>query len=266
MSDQVFFQRSEDWMDEGWTSVPNRVLRDEGLSWEARGMFAFLASHSSSFQVSFAALVRACGEKAGRDKTKRIMRELVEAGYVERKQTRDEATGRTGVCAYTLHSRRSAPSTGLPSTGEPPAEQPTTAETPPYKKTTSKKPNLQEDSSGVSDARPRDEFRPDVEKICGLLRDRIVENGSKAPTITKQWRDEARRMIDLDKRDFDEIVRLIDWCQQDSFWQGNILSMVKFRAQFDRLRLHARPQATRTTGRTPQQTRTRTPGVRYCEV
>jgi DNA-binding transcriptional ArsR family regulator len=81
--------------------------------------------------------------------------------------------------------------------------------------------------------------RADVEKICRHLADRIEDNGSKRPNITKKWRDEARRLIDLDGRTVDQIIRAIDWCQNDTFWKANVLSMPTLREQYDRLRLAA---------------------------
>lgn len=83
------------------------------------------------------------------------------------------------------------------------------------------------------------EARPDVEALCTRLRDRIVENGNKAPTITSKWQTEARLLLDKDGRDLDKSLRLIDWCQQDSFWHRNILSMPKFREKYDQLRMNA---------------------------
>lgn len=91
--------------------------------------------------------------------------------------------------------------------------------------------------------------RDDVNELCNRLHDKIVSNGSKA-TITDTWRKEARLLLDRDRRDLSEALRLIDWCQQDQFWRSNILSMPKFRTQYDRLRLraqqdsrYARPEA-----------------------
>jgi DNA-binding transcriptional ArsR family regulator len=81
--------------------------------------------------------------------------------------------------------------------------------------------------------------RADVEKICRHLADRIEDNGSKRPNITKKWRDEARRLIDLDGRTVDQVIKAIDWCQSDTFWKANILSMPTLREQYDRLRLAA---------------------------
>lgn len=83
------------------------------------------------------------------------------------------------------------------------------------------------------------EARPDVERICNHLADRIEANGSKRPRITRTWRDEARRLIDLDGRTEEQITRAIDWAQDHPFWRSNILSMPKLRAQYDTLRLQA---------------------------
>ena len=79
--------------------------------------------------------------------------------------------------------------------------------------------------------------RADVEQLCTRLRDHIAGNTSKTPNITAKWRTEARLLLDRDDIDFDEAVRVLDWCQADSFWKGNILSMPKFREKFAQLQI-----------------------------
>jgi hypothetical protein len=81
--------------------------------------------------------------------------------------------------------------------------------------------------------------RDDVEALCVLLADLIEENGSLRPTITKTWRREARLLLDKDGREFAKAANLIRWCQSDVFWKSNIMSMPKFRAQYDVLRMKA---------------------------
>lgn len=82
-----------------------------------------------------------------------------------------------------------------------------------------------------------EEPREDVDRICTYLAEWIVRNGSRRPSITKEWRDEARRLIDRDGRPLDEIQKVIRWSQRDQFWRKNVLSMPTFRKQYDRLRL-----------------------------
>jgi hypothetical protein len=81
--------------------------------------------------------------------------------------------------------------------------------------------------------------RPDVERLCEHLADRIEGNGSLRPAIGKTWRQAARLLLDKDGRTEEQVHRAIDWCQDDAFWKGNIESMPTLRRQYDRLRLHA---------------------------
>jgi hypothetical protein len=88
------------------------------------------------------------------------------------------------------------------------------------------------------------QLRDDIERICDHLADRVEQNGSKRPTITKAWRTAARLMLDKDGRTEEQVHGCIDWCQANDFWRGNVLSMPKLREKYDQLRL----QATRPAG------------------
>ncbi|MFC8182428.1 hypothetical protein ACFULT_26450 [Rhodococcus sp. NPDC057297] len=91
--------------------------------------------------------------------------------------------------------------------------------------------------------------RKDVDELCFHLHARIIANGGKA-TIGEKWRTEARLLIDNDGVDPQQAHRLIDWCQNDTFWHSNILSMPKFRQQYGQLLMKARA-AERPPGRGP---------------
>jgi hypothetical protein len=69
-------------------------------------------------------------------------------------------------------------------------------------------------------------------KECILARD----STTKTPASLQAWAKDADRMLRLDKRDFQEAWKLIEWCQHDDFWCTNILSMGKFRKHFDQLK------------------------------
>lgn len=81
--------------------------------------------------------------------------------------------------------------------------------------------------------------RLDVEQLCNRLVELMVANGNKPPKITKAWRDEARRLFDIDERDLQKALAVLDWCQKDAFWNTNIHSIPKFRQQYDKLRSRA---------------------------
>jgi hypothetical protein len=77
------------------------------------------------------------------------------------------------------------------------------------------------------------------EPLANHLADWIERNGSKRPKVTPEWIREIERMHRIDNRDLDAIRQMIDWCQQDSFWRGNILSPKKLRKHYDTMRLRA---------------------------
>jgi hypothetical protein len=87
---------------------------------------------------------------------------------------------------------------------------------------------------------PKDESALTRERaaLSFLLADLIEGNGSKRPTVTKAWADAERLLLERDGRARDEAEALLRWCQADDFWRSNVLSMPKFRAKYDQLRLH----------------------------
>ena len=96
-------------------------------------------------------------------------------------------------------------------------------------------------SVGTAVAVP-DEPREDVEALCTLMADLVESNGCKRPTVTKQWREECRRMLDIDHREPDKAAYLMRWATQDPFWRANILSIPAFRKKYEQLRLKALKQ------------------------
>lgn len=82
-------------------------------------------------------------------------------------------------------------------------------------------------------------IRDDVERLCQHLTDRIVDNGSRRPTVTNSWRKAGRLLLEKDERTEAEVHAAIDWCQSDPFWRANILSMPKLREKYDQMRLQS---------------------------
>lgn len=80
--------------------------------------------------------------------------------------------------------------------------------------------------------------------LAKLLGELILQRKPDFKIILKQqkkdwvdWTDDIRKIIELDNRDPERINIVINWCQQDDFWQNNILSPKTLRKQFDKLEL-----------------------------
>jgi hypothetical protein len=70
--------------------IPNKAMRDKRLSAEARGLLGYLMTHSDNWEFNFEVVRKAMGggtvksEAIGREKLQRMIRELIEAGYLKR--------------------------------------------------------------------------------------------------------------------------------------------------------------------------------------
>ena len=70
-------------------------------------------------------------------------------------------------------------------------------------------------------------------QIAEHLYTRILEHQDlKKPNLQK-WADEVRLAHERDGRDYDKLNKLVDWAQDNDFWQANILSAKKLREKYD---------------------------------
>jgi hypothetical protein len=73
-----------------------------------------------------------------------------------------------------------------------------------------------------------------AKKLLKRIRER--DPNYQQPNLDK-WANDIRLMMERDNRPYNEIDKVIDWCQDDAFWHKNILSTGKLREQFSRLRM-----------------------------
>lgn len=262
------YRKEDGYNDDGFVRVPLSSIRDDRLSFKALGLITYLASHVEGFPLSREFIIGS--HKDGREAVETGLRELRELGYLTVEQSRDAETGQlTGGSDYVLHrvpvtvtlkTRTTGTvtpetrKTGNPDTGKPATkvDQETNR--------SSKSYDANASSSSGADAPTQDLPRPDVDQLCTTLAELIVDGGSKPPTITKAWRTAARLLLDRDGPDgkgveLAKALNLVRWCQADEFWRSNILSMPKFREQYDRLRIKAMAEWAETHGKTDTPTR-----------
>ena len=73
-------------------------------------------------------------------------------------------------------------------------------------------------------------------ELSKYLHQRIRENDPKIKTPNFQtWAEHMDKLMRIDGRSENEIRRVIDYCQKDSFWKSNILSTRKLREKFSTL-------------------------------
>lgn len=101
----------------------------------------------------------------------------------------------------------------------------------------------------TSKEKGKEKARPEVERLCQLMADlcneRTDPEGNRPKpkyTVTKTWRDECRRLLDIDGKSEAMVEAAMRWVHAHSFWKSNVLSVPKLREQFDRLELQAREE------------------------
>ena len=104
-----------------FTVFGNKETQDEGKTYEAVGMLHALLSRPPNWEVILSALER---PGCGRDKVRRIIRELKGLGYIVRVQLRDGRGRMAGVRYDVYEDPQMQPETEKPSSDEPSADEP----------------------------------------------------------------------------------------------------------------------------------------------
>jgi hypothetical protein len=125
--------------DDHYAQIPNAWLRDKNLSLDTIGLLAQLMSHTPGWRISQESLAKANG--VGRDAIRRMIRELVTAGYlsVSEKQVHNDKGYLAGFTYTTKDPEQ-------PSQVEPLLVEPTKADTA-HKKTNNQEQQLKENKT-----------------------------------------------------------------------------------------------------------------------
>ena len=110
----------------GFTVLPTGMLRDPRLSLRTKGLFAVMLSLPEGWEYSISGLAAING--VGKDTVRSALKEMEEAGYLEREQSHGEG-GRFGGNVYIIREESaSAPLSEKPTTGKPSTVEPSSAE------------------------------------------------------------------------------------------------------------------------------------------
>jgi len=109
-----------------------------------------------------------------------------------------------------------------------------TASPPPNDQPASK-PKGNRKPKSATKPKPPTEPRADVEALCTRLFEMMTARGCRTTPVTDAWRTEARLLLDKDGVHFQFAMDVLEWSQKHHFWKTNILSMPKFRKQWNTL-------------------------------
>lgn len=90
-----------------FTIVPRLALRDPSLSWQAKGLLAWLCSHTQEFKIKQKTLKAFA--RNGEDASIAAMRELIDAGYLKFHGRSRAIGGKLGDSIYSIEPKPVAP-------------------------------------------------------------------------------------------------------------------------------------------------------------
>lgn len=143
-----------------YAAIPNHVFEDDKLSMEARWLLGYLLSKPDNWTVVIGDIMKR--GKCGRDKARKMIAELVDAGYAEREQVRDD--GKFGASVLVIYDEplnapeiraiaegvASLPQTDLPATAKPSPDSPSPGKTALSNNSDSANTDCQEEREGAS--------------------------------------------------------------------------------------------------------------------
>lgn len=145
----------------GYTVMSNHHLRNSCLSLKAKGLLSQMLSLPDNWDYTLAGL--ASINQEGKDAIRAAVRELEEAGYIERRQTRDE-NGKLAGNEYIIRETPVSPLSENPTTDNPSTEKPLTENPTEINKDKSNK-DLLEKKSKKEKTKPPKLTRQEVEEL-----------------------------------------------------------------------------------------------------
>jgi hypothetical protein len=206
-----------------FTIISNTVLRDNNLSFRARGILANILSRPDNWRTDADTLARE--SKDGRTAILTALKELELAGYLVRKKYQnDKGHWQTESTIYD----KPQPKSDFPMSVKPISDSPT-----------SDNLTLLEELStkDYEEERTTRTYGDEIVELSNLLADLIEANGIKRPTVTHNWYKDMERLHRLDGYSYQQIEAVIRYAQADNFWRSNVLSPMKLRKQFGSLQL-----------------------------
>lgn len=242
--DNTYFEECDDEPEDKFTQTPNELVRDKTISAACRMMIIFITSHKKPWKVNFSHVLACFDQKIGKEKLYKLIAEARSAGYISRTSFIDKGLKRF---KYKISKfprfKLCLPCTALPEAAQPEADLPYTL------KNTLKK----EDSS--SSLRSEEEKRiykesPEVQipvsatpppppseavgSLTNFFLSKIRERNPnhKKPNM-KKWYADMDLLLRLDKRDPEEVKRVIEWASTAKWYSTAVLSPEKLRKDYD---------------------------------
>lgn len=212
--------------------INKKGLEDPNLSWQAKGLWAFLLSKFDEWTINVTHLSKIYEKKGGGEKAiYAMLNELIEHGYCEREKIRDDKGLFVETYYNILEFKNKVPHSPERNAVEPDAD----------KRPLNKKDSLpKKENSDIScGANAPPVASAIAERLKILLLSKLDSINTKRKALSDKqlidWNREIDLMMRIDKRTEQDIEALIKWFATDKFWSKTIQSADSLRRNFDKM-------------------------------
>ena len=193
---------------DNFTIIPSYIFRDKGISVGATGLYAYLFSHTAQQEITIQFI---CGHfKEGKDAIAAKIKELIEAGYLERVRVTDK--GKFKGYNYILKANRKRLNRDRK---KPKSENPPQSNI-----------NIYNDNNIKSNITQTEKMQKAFPHFVALFDSRYHP---KTDAQIKKWKVCLDRCVRIDKYSLDEIYLAVKNARQSEFWKNNFLTLTKIR-------------------------------------
>ena len=193
---------------DNFTIIPSYIFRDKGISVGATGLYAYLFSHTAEQEITIQFI---CGHfKEGKDAIAAKIKELIEAGYLERVRVTDK--GKFKGYNYILKANRKRLNRDRK---KPKSENPPQSNI-----------NIYNDNNIKSNITQTEKMQKAFPHFVALFDSRYHP---KTDAQIKKWKVCLDRCVRIDKYSLDEIYLAVKNARQSEFWKNNFLTLTKIR-------------------------------------
>lgn len=239
--------------DRNFTVIDNRYLRRNDLSWRAKGILTYILSLPDDWVININEIQTHATE--GSTAFRSGWNELKDKGYVARYAVKDKKTKKIlrweTIVRENVDLSINEPLVDFPQVEKPQVEKPQVENQKlqsTYITNNLDKQNTNSNNSQQSQKRYADDSQ--YMKAAVYLFEKIKERlpNKKEPDF-QNWADEVRKTVELDGVPIERYKQVLDWSQNDDFWQANILSTNKLRKQFDTIYLQMQRDSKQSTSK-----------------
>lgn len=225
----------------GFGKIPKLVMQDSDLSIEAKGIYAYFASYAGAGETAFPSVSKTIHDlNIGRNRYYKHRKQLEQKRYITIERVRDNGDFERNI--YTLENEiaciqnRDMQNADVQNGDTQNADMQN-------EYTNSNSTNINSTNSNSSNKKSRksqerySDNSPYI-KLAERLYDHLKSrNPEHIEPNWQNWANDFRLANEVDKRSIENLEEVIDWSQNNDFWQNNIMSAKKVRDQYDKLRL-----------------------------